>query len=282
MPKKLDAPEENPGTRKLIGVFTAPPPGCIGEPFNDKRIVDPRHKGKGIASGRYRADGRTEVCAPGTFKLSPFLFANEDMKGKDPYKTNIRYKDVFKDGDRRPKGAPKNGFGSADFPKRDEFSNTIRTEQLREILKKEGRALKTANASANERMSTQGKSRPVTAHPSGGEGNMLKVPLFDVVHRVPEPSFKLRRDDRQGKYFFMAWRERERRTNAGEDVAEDILRVTSPAGVATSKAPKASTGSVWVSIKLGNGDQMQVMVDEHRVVGRRPMSAHVSRAGIVL
>ena len=94
--KKLEAPEENPGTRKLIGVFTAPPPGCIGEPFNDRMIVDPRHKGKGVSSGRYRADGRTDVCAPGTFKLSPFLFANEDMKGKDPYKTNIRYKDVFK------------------------------------------------------------------------------------------------------------------------------------------------------------------------------------------
>jgi hypothetical protein len=31
MPKKIEAPEENPGTKKLIGVFTAPPPLCLGE-----------------------------------------------------------------------------------------------------------------------------------------------------------------------------------------------------------------------------------------------------------
>ncbi len=39
------------------------------------------------------------------------------------------YKDVV------PPDRKKNGFMSSDYPRRDEFSNTIRTEQLREVLK---------------------------------------------------------------------------------------------------------------------------------------------------
>ena len=39
------------------------------------------------------------------------------------------YKDVY------PPDRKKAGFGTSDYPKRDEFSNTIRTAQLREILK---------------------------------------------------------------------------------------------------------------------------------------------------
>eukprot|EP00960_Hanusia_phi_P026863 746507-Hanusia_phi.AAC.1 len=82
-----------------------------------------------------RSDERTRMCAPGNFKLAPFLTSNEDMKGKDPYNEGIKYKDIFKNGDKRPSGAPKQGFLSADFPKRDEYTNNMRTEQLRETLK---------------------------------------------------------------------------------------------------------------------------------------------------
>jgi hypothetical protein len=34
--EKIAAPEENAGTKKLLGTFTAPPPLAIGEPFVDK------------------------------------------------------------------------------------------------------------------------------------------------------------------------------------------------------------------------------------------------------
>jgi hypothetical protein len=278
---KLVPPEENPGTRKLLGVFTAPPPQCIGEPYNDKRIVDPRHQGKGLASGLYRADGRTEVCAPGTFKLSPFLFANEDMKGKDPYKEGIRYKDVYKNGDKRPKGAPKYGFGTADFPKRDEYTNTMRTEQLREVLRREVRVVKANQAMLAQRLKASGKDRPQTA--TVDTGNMKALPLFDVVFRIPEPSFRLPRDDRQGRYFYMAERQRQRRIATGEAKDNNALAVIGRGASSVSNAaPAALNGSTWVNIKLPNETQMQVLVNENRVVARRPMTAHVSRAGINL
>jgi hypothetical protein len=50
-------------------------------------------------------------------------------ESKDVYVDKTRYKDTV------PADKKKNGFMSSDFPRRDEFSNTIRTAQLREILK---------------------------------------------------------------------------------------------------------------------------------------------------
>ena len=50
-------------------------------------------------------------------------------ESKDVYVDKTRYKDTI------PADKKKNGFMSSDFPRRDEFSNTIRTAQLREILK---------------------------------------------------------------------------------------------------------------------------------------------------
>mmetsp|Transcript_41371 Transcript_41371/g.130206 ORF Transcript_41371/g.130206 Transcript_41371/m.130206 type:complete len:222 (-) Transcript_41371:486-1151(-) len=188
--KKIEYPEENPGTKKLTGTFTVPPPLCIGEPFNDKRIMDGRYKGKAFGAGYFKSDERTRVCAPGTFKLSPFLTSNDDMKGKDPYNEGIKYKDIFKSGDKRPSGAPKQGFLSGDFPKRDEYTNNMRTEQLRETLKRENKIhqlirAKTANLETSEQsLKTYG---------------MRKVNLFDLVFRMPQPSFRLKRDDRCGR-----------------------------------------------------------------------------------
>ena len=46
---------------------------------------------------------------------------------KDPYVDRIRYKDSNQE--------KKKGFYTSDFSKRDEFTNTIRTEQWREQLK---------------------------------------------------------------------------------------------------------------------------------------------------
>jgi hypothetical protein len=51
--------------------------------------------------------------------------------GKEPFVAQIKFKDRFAD---QP-DKKKNGFLTSDYPKRDEFSNTIRTEQLRETLR---------------------------------------------------------------------------------------------------------------------------------------------------
>ena len=50
-------------------------------------------------------------------------------EAKDKYIDKTMYRDTV------PADKKKNGFMSSDFPRRDEFSNTIRTLQLREILK---------------------------------------------------------------------------------------------------------------------------------------------------
>jgi hypothetical protein len=49
-------------------------------------------------------------------------------ESKDKYTDKTSYRDTV------PADKKKNGFMSSDFPRRDEFSNTIRTAQLREIL----------------------------------------------------------------------------------------------------------------------------------------------------
>ena len=52
--KAPGAPPEHPNTRKLPGTFTAPSGLAIGEPYADRRITDPRHKGKGLQVGVWR------------------------------------------------------------------------------------------------------------------------------------------------------------------------------------------------------------------------------------
>ena len=50
-------------------------------------------------------------------------------ESKDKYIDKTMYRDTV------PAEKKKKGFMSSDFPRRDEFSNTIRTAQLREVLK---------------------------------------------------------------------------------------------------------------------------------------------------
>jgi hypothetical protein len=95
----------------------------------------------------------------------PFLFANFDAKGKDVYKESIKYLERFKSGDKRPKGAPKTGFMTSDFPKRDEYTNTIRTEQLREVLRREGRMETARRRTEDERMKSAGVRPRTGIHP---------------------------------------------------------------------------------------------------------------------
>eukprot|EP00960_Hanusia_phi_P055485 762980-Hanusia_phi.AAC.3 len=46
--------EENVGTRRLLGTFTAPPPLCLGEPYVSSYIRPERHKGKQLTAGPLR------------------------------------------------------------------------------------------------------------------------------------------------------------------------------------------------------------------------------------
>lgn len=258
MGKKLSAPPEHPNTRKLLGTFTAPSGLAIGDPYSDRRVADARHKGKGTAAGLWRgADARTIQCAPGTFKLAPFLFANFDAKGKEPYKEAIKYRERFKTDDTRPRGAPKNGFMSTDFPKRDEYTNTIRTEQTRESMRREGRVATSNQRATDERMRTSGV-RPATAGPSR---DLNKVNLYDLVFRIPVTDLHMMRDDRQGKSFYTGLRQKQKLMDAG---------------TYKELKPKIIEGHAWVHVTMPNGEHRQMLVNEERkVVSKRPMSAHI-------
>ena len=81
---------------------------------------------------------------------------------------------------------------SSDFPKRDEYTNTIRTEQLREVLRREKNMMTLRRHEEEERMKTAGV-RPQTAMPDGG---LQKVNLYDLVFRLPQTDLHNKRDDR--------------------------------------------------------------------------------------
>ena len=73
MPKLNEAPVEVPGTKKLTGTFTFPPPLCIGEPFveaNKRGGKDERSKGKQLIGGPMRGT----IAFPGNFATLPFLY----------------------------------------------------------------------------------------------------------------------------------------------------------------------------------------------------------------
>jgi hypothetical protein len=179
------------------------------------------------------------------------------MKGKEPYKEGIKYKDRYKNDDVRPRGAPKNGFMSTDFPKRDEYTNTMRTEQLREVLHKEKEMMRLRRQQEEERMKTA-NVRPQTARPEGG---LQRINLYDLVFRMPATNLRMPRDDRQGRAFFMGMRQTQKLQSEGK--YEDVK-------------PKIVEGHAWVSVTLPNGEYRQLLVDENRrVLSKRPMSAHI-------
>ena len=281
--KKLELTEENPGTRKLTGTFTVPPPLCLGDAFNDKLVLDARHLGKQVLCGVYKIDEKSRLCAPGTFKLQPFLFANEDMKGTEPYKENFRYTIEFPNGDARPRGAPKCGFKSTDFARRDQYTNTIATEQARSAYRCEARIQKKVTAEKSERLKAAGFLSPSPTAPAG----MGKIPLYDLVNRMPDLGLmaqRLLRDDRQGRFYFMARRQQELGETAGDELRSfsgpkiepkldplHKLQLNNLIGAKSKYTP--NDGNVWVSLILPDGKKMLVQLDEARqIIGKRPMT----------
>jgi len=216
---KLVAPEENPGTKRYTGTFTQPPALCITEPYNDKDSMRrTAHAGKQLNVGFFHgSDAFTDMASHATnngtgykpssmFKMQPSLTSATDMKGKeDKYVEAVKYLDRFPNGDFRPKACAKLGFLTADFAKRDEYSSVISTERLRETLKKETALLKRSRAEEDARLAATGTAREILRPEATGlEGQRL----YDVVYRVPNVSYRYKRDDRQSKFFYMEQRKR--------------------------------------------------------------------------
>ena len=239
MPKQ-EVPPENPGTRKLTGTFSYPPPMCIGDMYmnaRDRGGKDARSKGKQIQSGQMAGT----IAFPGHFSAPTFLCSD----GKLPYTENIKFKDVFKD---KPE-KKKLGFLTSDFPKREEFSNVMRTEQLRACLKSETRVMNQAREKVEKMREEQGVQLNLGSLIERDVMETTQTYLFDVVNRAIPTSLKLHRDDRQSKIFF----------------AEERKRLA--ALKSQGKLGDSSTGSkisikepAWVAISVG-GKNLHVLCD---------------------
>jgi len=192
-PKNAPKVEENAGTRRLLGTFTAPPPLCLGEPYVSSYIRPERHKGKQLTAGPLRHEN--SKVFPGTISAPVLLWSEQ----KDKYQESIKYKDIV------PGDKKKNGFLSSDYPRRDEFSNTIRTQQLREVLKKENALQKEAKHAKEARDTAINTASAIMDNKAR---HLPSAPLYDVVFRIPEASLKLARDDRQAGLWYMAERQK--------------------------------------------------------------------------
>lgn len=94
----------------------------------------------------------------------------------DKYVDKLRYKDAQGD-------AKKRGFLTSDFSKRDEFSNTIRTEQYREQLKSEGKYSQKA-------LSALAQSAPSFEETATSPAEDDGPQLYDRVFEKEDPNFK--------------------------------------------------------------------------------------------
>jgi hypothetical protein len=119
--------------------------------------------------------------------------------------------------------------------------------------------------------------------------------LYDVVYRIPEPSLKLARDDRQAALWYREERKNaERGANPAAEQPKDrppVLpsptlpragRRAPPAATATAprvtlrrRCRRAQGGPTWVGVSL-HGKAIQVLVDESgQVLGRRDAEAAI-------
>lgn len=187
----------------------------------------------------------TSRITPGTF-APPLLLWSES---KDKYTMGIPYREIYSE--------KKKGFMTGDFPRRDEFSNSIRTEQLREILKRETKGQRKAAAARDKDIAKMGTALSTASSvlQSYSPTKLPAAPLYDVVTRVPEPSLKLGRDDRQAGLWYIQERQK---------LIEAQKTMSAPEAMAVAPAPQ------WYSTKIG-GRLIDVLVDESgQVIQQRP------------
>jgi len=252
---KVNVPEEHPKAKFHLGTFTAPPPLCLNDMYKSKRDQAERALGKQFSSGMLRHENSRVF--PGTMAPPKFLWANKDKP--TPYVDKTQYRISC------PPDKKKKGFMSSDFPRKDEFSNTIRTEQLRETLKKVKEQAKAAQSQVEAR-----KMAFNTANSILNEGeealpdlNLPRPPLFDVVYRIPEASLKLARDDRQAGRYYMKQREKIIKTGTMDD----------------PKPRRIESDAAWVNISL-NGAPVNLLVTESgEVLARKSMEGRGQHGG---
>jgi hypothetical protein len=161
----------------------------------------------------------------------------------------VPYREIFSE--------KKKGFGTGDYPRRDEFSNTVRTEQLRDVIKTETKSQRKATKAREREIIKVGTalSTASTILETYRPVSLPAAPLYDVVTRIPQPSLKLERDDRQAKLWYME--ERAKMLEAHKITTADS--VGKPAPVVQ-----------WYSMKI-DGRLIDVLVDESgQVVNQRP------------
>jgi hypothetical protein len=182
---------------------------------------------------------------PGTLAPPVYLWS----ESKDKYSMGVPYREIYSE--------KKKGFGTGDYPRRDEFSNTVRTEQLRDVIKTETKSQRKATKARERDIIKVGTalSTASTILETYRPVSLPAAPLYDVVTRIPQPSLKLERDDRQAKLWYME--ERAKMLEAQKITTADS--VVKPAPVVQ-----------WYSMKI-DGRLIDVLVDESgQVVNQRP------------
>ena len=183
---------------------------------------------------------------PGTLAPPAYLWS----ESKDKYTMGVPYREIYSE--------KKKGFGTGDYPRRDEFSNTVRTEQLRDVIKTETKSQRKATKAREREIIKVGTalSTASTILETYRPVSLPAAPLYDVVTRIPQPSLKLERDDRQAKLWYME--ERAKMLEAHKTSTADSA-VVKPAPVVQ-----------WYSMKI-DGRLIDALVDESgQVVNQRP------------
>lgn len=247
---KVNAPEEHPKAKYHLGTFTAPPPLCLGDMYKTKGERAERTIGKQFSGGHI--GHQSSKIFPGTLAPPQMLWS----ESKDKYIDKTMYRDTV------PAEKKKKGFMSSDFPRRDEFSNTIRTAQLREVLKKNSASHKQAQAQAEARQIAHKTAHKILDDDTGYRDFSLNAPpLFDVVYRIPEASLKLARDDRQAGLHYMQQRQK---------MLTGVVEVKNKSyGI---------QDAAWVNISL-NGRPVNLLVAESGEVLARKMQDGKSHGG---
>ena len=223
-----------------LSLSVAPPPRLC--PVEMALARAPR-QGKQLSASKIKSR-----IFPGTFSDPKLLW----QESKDKYTVGVPYREIFSE--------KKKGFLTGDYPRRDEFANTIRTEQVREVLKRETRGQR-ADKKKRERDISQVGTAISTASTILQTYSPVKLPappLYDVVMRIPEPSLKLMRDDRQAKLWYM--QERSKLVEAQKMTTAGSVDMTA------AQPPIAQ----WFNMKI-DGRLVDVLVDESgQVVSQRP------------